>query len=80
MKAVVASHAIGIGHDHHSWFCAIVGLVKPMHRKTLQAIIKKVHDAAMRAVTENINQARAIKKQVVQGCDVAVMYNGTWQK
>lgn len=80
VKAVVASRAIGIGHDQLSRFCAIVGLAKPMHHKTFQAISKKVHDAAMRAVTENLNQARAVTKQVVGSSDVAVMYDGTWQK
>lgn len=80
VKAVVASRAIGIGHDQLSRFCAIVGLAKPMHHKTFQAISKKVHDAAMKAVTENMNQARAATKQVVERGDVAVMYDGTWQK
>lgn len=46
-----------------------------MHHKTFQAISKKVHDAAVRAVTENLNQAKAVTKQVVDGTDLAVMYD-----
>ncbi|XP_075748767.1 uncharacterized protein LOC142814252 [Rhipicephalus microplus] len=80
VKVVVASRAIGIGHEQLSRFCAILGLPIPMHHKTFIAIGKKVHAAATKAVQENLAKARMITKEKVHGADVAVMYDGTWQK
>lgn len=80
VKVVVAARAIGIGHEQLSRFCAILGLPIPMHHKTFIAIGKKVHAAATKAVQENLAKARMITKEKVDGADVAVMYDGTWQK
>lgn len=80
VKVVVAARAIGIGHEQLSRFCAILGLPTPMHHKSFIAIGKKVHAAAVKAVQENLAKARIITKEKADGADVAVMYDGTWQK
>ncbi|XP_077549490.1 uncharacterized protein LOC144162721 [Haemaphysalis longicornis] len=80
VKAVVAARAIGIGHEQLSRFCAILGLPTPLHHKNFIAIGKKVHTAAMKAVGENMEKARVHTKEMVGGSDVAVMFDGTWQK
>ncbi|KAH7960010.1 hypothetical protein HPB49_016191 [Dermacentor silvarum] len=80
VKAVLAARAIGAGHDQLSRFCAILGLPSPMHHKTLNSISKKLHGAAMTAVSKNLDQARNITKDAVGGRDVPVMFDGTWQK
>uniref|UniRef100_A0A1E1X6X9 Putative kolobok-4 hm n=1 Tax=Amblyomma aureolatum TaxID=187763 RepID=A0A1E1X6X9_9ACAR len=80
VKAVVAARAIGIGYEQLVRFCAIMGLPKPMHHKTFNAITKKVHAAAMSAVVRNLEKAREVTKNEVGGMDTAVMYDGTWQK
>ncbi|XP_037571609.1 uncharacterized protein LOC119453623 [Dermacentor silvarum] len=51
-----------------------------MHHKSFIAIGKKVHAAAVKAVQENLAKARIITKEKADGADVAVMYDGTWQK
>lgn len=80
VKAVLAARAIGAGHDQLSRFCAILGLPSPMHHKTFNGISKKLHGAAMTAVSKNLDQARNITKDAVGGRDVPVMFDGTWQK
>ncbi|XP_040074766.2 uncharacterized protein LOC120846929 [Ixodes scapularis] len=80
VKAVVATRAIGAGHEQLSRFCAILGLPKPMHHKTFNSIGKKVHYAAMTAASQNLEKARLLTKEEVGGADVAVMFDGTWQK
>lgn len=80
VKAVLAARAIGAGHDQLSRFCAILGLPSPMHHKTFNGICKKLHGAAMTAVSKNLHQARNITKDAVGGRDVPVMFDGTWQK
>ncbi|XP_037504717.1 uncharacterized protein LOC119379487 [Rhipicephalus sanguineus] len=51
-----------------------------MHHKTFTGISKKLHGAAMTAVSKNLHQARNITKDAVGGSDVPVMFDGTWQK
>lgn len=59
VKALLAARAIGAGHDQLSRFCAIIGLPKPMHQKTFHGIAKKLHCAAMEAVSQNLEEARS---------------------
>ncbi|XP_050034085.1 uncharacterized protein [Dermacentor andersoni] len=80
VKAVLAARAIGVGYDQLSRFCAIIGLPKPLHHKTFHAISKKLHGAAMEAVSQNLELARKVTKDAVGGGDVPVMFDGTWQK
>lgn len=80
VKAVLAARAIGAGHDQLSRFCAIIGLPKPLHQKTFHGIAKKLHCAAMEAVSQNLEEARRVTKDAVGGGDVPVMFDGTWQK
>lgn len=80
VKAVLAARAKGAGHDQLSRFCAILGLPSPMHHKTFNGISKKLHDAAMKAVSQNLDMARTVTKDAVGGSDVPVMFDGTWQK
>ncbi|CAN8014692.1 unnamed protein product [Ixodes persulcatus] len=80
VKALMAARTIGAGHDQLSRFCAILGLPRPMHHKTFNAISKKLHGAAMRAVSQNLELARNITKDAAGGRDVPVMFDGTWQK
>lgn len=44
------------------------------------AIGKKAYVATMKAVAENMEKARVITKEMAGDSDVAVMFNGTWQK
>ncbi|XP_075751069.1 uncharacterized protein LOC142817685 [Rhipicephalus microplus] len=80
LKVVLAARAVGIGHEQLSRFCAVVGLPNPMHHKTFHAIGKKIHSAAVKAVCENMQRARSVTKEMVGSSDVAVMFDGTWQK
>ncbi|CAN8008685.1 unnamed protein product [Ixodes pacificus] len=80
IKVVMAALAIGIGHEQLSRFCAVLGLPVPLHHKNFAAIGKKVHVAAMKAVAENMEKARVLTKEMVGDSDVAVMFDGTWQK
>ncbi|KAL1472122.1 hypothetical protein MTO96_023165 [Rhipicephalus appendiculatus] len=80
VKAVLAAHAIGAGHDQLSRFCAILGLPSPMHHNTFNGISKKLHGAAIRAVSQNMDLARNITKDAVGDRDVPVMFDSTWQK
>ncbi|XP_077496137.1 uncharacterized protein LOC144107026 [Amblyomma americanum] len=80
VKAAVAARSIGMGYDQLVRFTAIIGLHKPMHHKSFAAINRKVHDAAMSAVSENLEKSRAITKSDVGGDNIAVMFDGTWQK
>lgn len=80
VKAVVAARAVGIGHEQLSRFCSIIGLPKPMHHRGFFSIAKKVHTAAMAAVSENLRRSRELTKEVAGETDVAVMFDGTWQK
>ncbi|KAH7975086.1 hypothetical protein HPB49_023484 [Dermacentor silvarum] len=76
---VVGTHT-GAGHDQLSRFCGIIGLPKPLHHKTFHGMAKKLHGAAMEAVSQNLEQARRATKDTVGGGDVPVMCDGTWQK
>ncbi|XP_075742268.1 uncharacterized protein LOC142795883 isoform X1 [Rhipicephalus microplus] len=80
VKAVVAARAVGIGHEQLSRFCSIIGLSKPMHHRGFFSIAKKVHTAAMAAVSENLRRSRELTKEVAGETEVAVMFDGTWQK
>ncbi|KAH6948470.1 hypothetical protein HPB50_024692 [Hyalomma asiaticum] len=81
VKAVLAARDIGAGHDQLSRFCAIIGLPKPLHQKTFHGVAKKLHCAAMKAVSQNLDEARRVTRDaVVGGGDVLVMLDGTWQK
>ncbi|XP_077554104.1 uncharacterized protein LOC144168976 [Haemaphysalis longicornis] len=80
VKAVLAARAVGIGHEQLSRFCAVVGLPNPMHHKTFHAIGKKIHSAAVKAVSENLERARSVTQEAAGGGDVPVMFDGTWQK
>ncbi|XP_037572861.2 uncharacterized protein LOC119455530 [Dermacentor silvarum] len=80
IKAVVAARAIGAGHNQLVRFCAVLGLPKPMHHKSFTAITKKVHLAATKAVAENLKLARKVTAQEAGSANVAVMFDGTWQK
>ncbi|XP_070383699.1 uncharacterized protein, partial [Dermacentor albipictus] len=80
VKAVVAARAIGVGHNQLVRFCAILGLPKPMHHKSFTAITKKVHLAATKAVADNLELARNATAQEVGSANLAVMFDGTWQK
>ncbi|KAH7954894.1 hypothetical protein HPB49_022590 [Dermacentor silvarum] len=51
-----------------------------MHHKTFNGISKKLHGAAMTAVSKNLDQARNITKDAVGDRDVPVMFDGSWQK
>lgn len=77
MGAPATARAIGIKHEQLSRFCAILGLPTPLHHKNFMAIGKKVHVAAVKAVGENMEKARAHTKEMVGGSDVAVMFDGT---
>lgn len=41
-----------------------------MHQRAFYAITKKIHTAAMKAESENLNQARAVTKQSTGKSDV----------
>ncbi|KAL1485609.1 hypothetical protein MTO96_031826 [Rhipicephalus appendiculatus] len=80
VKSVVAVRAIGVGHEQLVQFCAILGAPKPVHHKTFTAIGKKVHAAAMKAAAENLARARELTADDAGSTNVAVMFDGTWQK
>lgn len=80
IKAVLAARTIGVGHDQLSRFCAILGLPKALHHKTFHGISKKVHVAATKAVSDNLVEARRVTALEAGQTDVAVMFDGTWQK
>ncbi|CAN7950083.1 unnamed protein product [Ixodes hexagonus] len=80
VKAVVAARAIGVGHEQLSRFCVLLGLPKPMHHKTFAGITKKVHLAATKAAAVNLELSRKMTAEEVETTQVAVMFDGTWQK
>ncbi|CAN8021772.1 unnamed protein product, partial [Ixodes persulcatus] len=80
VKAVVAARSVGMGYEQLVRFAGIVGLQKPMHHKSFTAISRKVCDAAMDAISQNLAKSRQLTKSEVGGDDIAVMYDGTWQK
>ncbi|XP_077554044.1 uncharacterized protein LOC144168921 [Haemaphysalis longicornis] len=80
VKAVVAARSVGMGYDQLVRFSAIAGLPKPMHHKSFAAISRKVHGAAMSAVSKNLETSRQLTRSEVGEDNVAVMYDGTWQK
>ncbi|KAH6921045.1 hypothetical protein HPB50_027968 [Hyalomma asiaticum] len=54
-------------------------LPRPLHQKTFHGIAKKLHCAAMEAVSQNLEEAGRVPKGAVGGGDVPVMLDGTWQ-
>lgn len=80
VKAVVAARSVGMGYEQLVRFAGIVGLQKPMHHKSFTAISQKVCDAAMDAISQNLAKSRQLTKSEVGRDDIAVMYDGTWQK
>ncbi|KAH6933494.1 hypothetical protein HPB50_015631 [Hyalomma asiaticum] len=78
-KAVVAARSVGMGYEQLVRFLGIVGLPKPTHHKSSAAISQKVH-AAMVAISENLSKPGQLTQSEVGGNDIAVMYDGTWQK
>ncbi|XP_050027338.3 uncharacterized protein [Dermacentor andersoni] len=80
VKAAVAARSIGIGYEQLVRFSSVIGLHKPMHHKSFAAISRKIHDAAMSAVSENLRKLREITKRDAGGDNIAVMYDGTWHK
>ncbi|XP_077502060.1 uncharacterized protein LOC144113044 [Amblyomma americanum] len=80
VKSVVAARAIGLRHEQLLRFCAIMGFAKPVHRRAFVAVGKKLHAAATKAAAENLEQARQLTAAEAGSTNVAVMFDGTWQK
>ncbi|XP_077517442.1 uncharacterized protein LOC144128181 [Amblyomma americanum] len=80
VKTVVAARSVGMGYEQLVRFSAVLGLQKPMHHKSFSAITRKVRDAAMSAVSENLARSRQITHSEAGGDEIAVMYDGTWHK
>ncbi|KAG0413128.1 hypothetical protein HPB47_009702 [Ixodes persulcatus] len=80
VKAVVAARAIRVGHKQFSRFCVLLGLPKPMHHKTFAGITKKAHLAATKAAAVNMELTRKMTAEVVEATQLAVMFDGAWQK
>lgn len=75
VRSVVAACALGAGKDQLAQFCAILGLSRLVHNKTLVAIVKKVHLAATKTVTENFEQARKLTAEDEGLSNSAVMFD-----
>lgn len=73
VKAIGAARSVGMGNDHLVCFSAIAGL-----HKTFAAISRKAQGAAISAISRNLETSRQLTK--VGGDNIAVMYDGAWQK
>lgn len=79
-ESFVVARSVGMGYNQLVRFSTIVGLPKPMHHKSFAAVSRKVHNAAMSAVSKNLEISRQLTRSEVGGNNVSAMYHGTWQK
>lgn len=61
IKVVLAARTNGVGHDQLLRFCDIPGLPKALHHKTFHSLSKKVHVTAIKAVSDNLVEARRVR-------------------
>lgn len=80
VKSAVTARAIGVGPEQLVRFSAILGAPKPVPRKAFTAIGTKVYAATPKAALENLARARELTADEVKSTNVAVMFDGTWQK
>lgn len=77
---MVAPHAIEARHNQLIQFCAVPGLPKSIHRKLFNAITKKVHLTATKPMADNLELAQEVTAKEAAFANVAVIFDGTWEK
>ena len=69
----------GGGHKSLEKFCGIMNMPPPMTRKNYDSISDKLLSATEKVAKNSMIQA-AVEVKDIEGCDVAISFDGSWQR
>ena len=80
IRMALAMRNLGIGYEGIQTFCMHMNMPDPMNKTAYQRTINVLHNAYMHVAAESMKQASDDVKVKEDSSDIAVSFDGTWQK